>query len=62
MSTQTIDFRIDVVDILGMSGDIMMASISFEIKSFELIHLFCFDFVVAVFIDLINEKSTLVYI
>ena len=62
MFAQTIDFRIDVVDILGMSDDIMMAPISFEVKPFELINLFCFDFVVLVFFDLINERLTSFYI
>ena len=57
MSAQTVIFMIDVVENLGMSVEVMMASISFKIQSFELIDLFTSNFVVSVFFDFIYEKS-----
>ena len=58
VSAQTIVFSIDVVTIVEMSGEIMMASIYFVIQSFELIDLFCFNFAVSVFFDLVDELPT----
>ena len=55
LSAQTIGIVIDVVKMLVVSGEIMMASISFEIQLLELILLFCFYFVVSVLFDPIDE-------
>ena len=46
---------VDVVKTGATAVDIMMVSISFEIKFFKLIDVFVFDFIVSVFLYPINE-------
>ena len=46
---------IDVVEMLLMSGEIMMASISFEIQLLKLVLLFVFNFVMLVLFDPVDE-------
>ena len=45
----------NVVETLVVPGEIMMASISFEIQLLKLILLFCFYFVMSVLFDPIDE-------
>ena len=55
LSAQTTGIVIGVVEMVVMSVEIMMASISFIIQSFKLIDLFCFYLLVLVFFDSVDE-------
>ena len=46
---------VNIVKTGGTPVDIMMVSISFKIKFFELIDVFGFDFIMSVFLYPINE-------
>ena len=48
---------IGVVEKGVVPGDIMMASMNFEVKPLKLIDLFCFYFVVLVALDSMDENS-----
>ena len=55
LSAQTTGIVIGALKKGDMSVEIMMVSMAFIIKSFELIDVFCFYFLVLVFLDSIDE-------
>ena len=55
LSAQTTGIEISVVEMVSMSVEIMMASISFVIQSLELIDLFCFNLLMSVLFDSVDE-------
>ena len=57
MSTQTAIIVIGVVENIAVPGEIMMVSMDFVVKPLKLIDLFCFDFVVAMVFNSVDENS-----
>ena len=57
VGTQTAGIVIGVVEKVVTSGEIMMASMDFVVKSLELIDLFSFYFLMLVFFDSVDERS-----
>ena len=55
LATQTAGIVINVVKTVDVSVEIMMASMSFVVKPFELIDLFCFYLLVSVLFDFVDE-------
>ena len=55
LAAQTAGIMIDVVETVDVSVEIMMASMSFVVKPFELIDLFCFYLLVSVLFDFVDE-------
>ena len=55
LATQTTGIIIGVVEMVVMSVEIMMASMSFVIQPFKLINLFCFYLLMSVLFDFVDE-------
>ena len=57
LSAQSTGIVVDVVEMVGMPVEIMMASISFIVQSFKLFDVFCFYFLVSVLFDFVDKQS-----